>query len=67
MPWSGDGYGPLDFTLFDKHHGTIDDWRDLVNAIHDRDMYIILDNTMSTYVIADGKAEVGVICLTLAF
>lgn len=48
MPWSGDGYGPLDFTLLDKHHGNIDDWRNLITAIHDRGMYVILDNTMAT-------------------
>jgi len=50
MPWSGDGYGPLDFTLLDAHHGVIDDWRALVTEIHRRDMYVILDNTMATSV-----------------
>ncbi|KAK9425223.1 hypothetical protein SUNI508_13206 [Seiridium unicorne] len=48
QPWMADGYSPLDFTLLDGHHGTIDDWRALIDAIHDRDMYILLDNTMST-------------------
>lgn len=48
MPWAGDGYGPLDFTLLDKHHGTIADWRALITEIHNRDMYVILDNTMAT-------------------
>ena len=48
MPWSGDGYGPLDFTLLDAHHGVIEDWRALITEIHRRDMYIILDNTMGT-------------------
>ncbi|TAQ86379.1 hypothetical protein B7494_g5306 [Chlorociboria aeruginascens] len=38
MPWSGDGYGPLDFTLLDKHHGVIDDWRALITEIHSRDI-----------------------------
>jgi alpha-1,3-glucan synthase len=50
MPWSGDGYGPLDFTLLDPHHGDIEDWRALVTEIHRRDMYVILDNTMATLV-----------------
>jgi len=50
MPWSGDGYGPLDFTLLDRHHGTIDDWRALITEIHRRDMYIVMDNTMATSV-----------------
>lgn len=48
MPWGGDGYGALDFTLLDAHHGDIQDWRDLVAMIHSRGMYIILDNTMAT-------------------
>lgn len=50
MPWSGDGYGPLDFTLLDRHHGAIQDWRELITEIHRRDMYVILDNTMATFV-----------------
>ncbi|KIW19002.1 hypothetical protein PV08_03292 [Exophiala spinifera] len=48
FPWGGDGYGPLDFTLLDHHHGTIADWRKLITAIHERDMYVILDNTLAT-------------------
>lgn len=50
QPWSADGYSPLDFTLLDHHHGEIADWRDLVDAIHQRGMYVVLDNTMATYV-----------------
>lgn len=41
---------PLDFTLLDRHFGNIDDWRAAVNEIHSRGMYVILDNTLSTYV-----------------
>ncbi|KAL9588903.1 MAG: hypothetical protein Q9203_002289 [Teloschistes exilis] len=48
MPWSGDGYGPLDFTLLDRHHGDIEDWRDMVTEIHRRGMYVIMDNTVTT-------------------
>jgi alpha-1,3-glucan synthase len=48
MPWSPDGYGPLDFTLLDGHHGTINEWRALSEEIHRRGMYLILDNTMAT-------------------
>ncbi|KAI4117714.1 MAG: hypothetical protein LQ345_002108 [Seirophora villosa] len=48
MPWGGDGFGPLDFTLLDRHHGNIEDWRALITEIHRRDMYVILDNTMAT-------------------
>ena len=50
MPWSGDGYGPLDFTLLDRHHGAIEEWRALITEIHTRGMYVVLDNTMATYV-----------------
>ncbi|KAL8938873.1 MAG: hypothetical protein Q9211_003009 [Gyalolechia sp. 1 TL-2023] len=48
MPWSGDGFGPLDFTLLDRHHGNIEDWRAMITEIHRREMYVILDNTMAT-------------------
>lgn len=46
--WSPDGYGPLDFTLLDRHHGTIQEWRLLVDEIHRRDMYVVFDNTIAT-------------------
>lgn len=49
QPWQADSYSPLDFTVLDAHHGRIQQWRDLINAIHDRGMYIVLDNTMTTY------------------
>lgn len=48
MPWSSDGFGPLDFTLLDPHHGTIEEWRALIDELHRRDMYVILDNTIGT-------------------
>ena len=48
MPWGSDGFGPLDFTLLDHHHGVIDEWRSLITEIHRRDMYVILDNTLTT-------------------
>ncbi|ERF68903.1 hypothetical protein EPUS_08063 [Endocarpon pusillum Z07020] len=47
-PWSGDGFGPLDFTLLDRHHGAIEDWRNLITEIHRRGMYVVFDNTMAT-------------------
>lgn len=49
-PWGGDGFGPLDFTLLDRHHGNIEAWRSLITEIHRREMYVILDNTMATLV-----------------
>lgn len=50
QPWEADSYSPLDLTVLDAHHGRIQEWRDLVTAIHARDMYIILDNTLATLV-----------------
>lgn len=43
-----DGFGPLSFTLLDRHHGDIEDWRALISEIHRRDMYVIIDNVMAT-------------------
>jgi alpha-1,3-glucan synthase len=48
QPWTADSYSPLDFTILDHHFGTINDWRNVVNEIHRRGMYIILDNTFAT-------------------
>ncbi|CAI6336658.1 unnamed protein product [Periconia digitata] len=48
MPWSSDGFGALDFTLLDHHHGKIQDWRNLIDEMHRRGMYVILDNTLGT-------------------
>jgi alpha-1,3-glucan synthase len=48
MPWSSDGFGALDLTLLDHHHGVIDDWRSLIDEMHRRGMYVILDNTLGT-------------------
>ena len=48
MPWSSDGYSPLDLTLLDRHFGNIQAWRDAINDIHSRGMYVIFDNTFAT-------------------
>lgn len=48
MPWSSDGFGALDFTLLDHHHGQIQDWRNLIDEMHRRGMYVVLDNTLGT-------------------
>jgi alpha-1,3-glucan synthase len=48
LPWAYDGYSPVDTTLLDKHYGTIEDWRRTITEIHDRDMYVLVDNTLST-------------------
>ena len=39
---------PVDFSLLDPHFGTIEDWRTVIDEIHRRGMYIVLDNTMAT-------------------
>ncbi|KAL7416221.1 putative alpha-1,3-glucan synthase [Mrakia frigida] len=48
MPWQADGYSTLDFTIFDPHWGTIQDWADAIQLIHNRGMYIVVDSTIST-------------------
>ncbi|KAK3698922.1 hypothetical protein LTR37_016709 [Vermiconidia calcicola] len=48
MPWGADGYSVLDLTLLDRHHGTIAAWRDAISEIHQRGMYVVLDNTFAT-------------------
>lgn len=47
-PWGADMYSPLDLTVLDAHMGDLELWRTAVQAIHDRGMYVILDNTVST-------------------
>ncbi|QDS69285.1 hypothetical protein FKW77_002461 [Venturia effusa] len=48
QPWTADSYSPLDLTILDHHFGTIDTWRTVINAIHARGMYVVLDNTFAT-------------------
>ncbi|KAG9923171.1 glycosyltransferase family 5 protein, partial [Aureobasidium melanogenum] len=48
FPWSSDSYSPLDHTFLDRHFGTIAQWRELINDIHSRGMYVLVDNTMAT-------------------
>ncbi|KAL4965240.1 alpha-1,3-glucan synthase Ags3 [Aspergillus stella-maris] len=48
LPWAYDGYSPVDTTLLDKHLGTLDDWRRTITEIHDRGMYVVVDNTVAT-------------------
>ncbi|RDW79794.1 putative alpha 1,3 glucan synthase [Coleophoma cylindrospora] len=48
LPWKSDGYSPLDLSVLDHHFGTIAEWRTAIDEIHSRDMYVVLDNTMST-------------------
>ena len=48
LPWVYDSYSPVDLTLLDPHHGTLQTWHSVVDEIHARGMYIILDNTFGT-------------------
>ena len=46
--WTYDQYSPIDLTLLDQHLGTLQQWQALIDAIHARGMYVILDNTFAT-------------------
>ncbi|KAF9483766.1 modular protein with glycoside hydrolase family 13 and glycosyltransferase family 5 domains [Pholiota conissans] len=48
MLWQADSYSPLDFSVLDPHWGTIQDWRDTIDAIHARGMYFMADFTVGT-------------------
>jgi len=48
QPWGADMYSPLDMTVLDAHNGDIAMWRKAVQAIHDKGMYVVLDNTVAT-------------------
>lgn len=41
-------FQPLDLTLLDKHFGNLTMWQNTVQEIHNRGMYVLLDNTMAT-------------------
>jgi alpha-1,3-glucan synthase len=48
QPWEADSYSPLDHTILDHHFGNLDEWRKAIQAIHERGIYVIVDNTMAT-------------------
>lgn len=48
QPWGSDGFSILDTTLLDQHFGTIQTWRDTIDEIHKRGMYVLFDNTIAT-------------------
>jgi alpha-1,3-glucan synthase len=48
QPWGADGYSILDTTLLDRHFGTIQTWRNAIEEIHKRKMYVLFDNTLAT-------------------
>lgn len=48
MPWQADSYSALDFTLLDPHFGDLQDWIDLIDEMHRRNIYFICDLTVGT-------------------
>jgi alpha-1,3-glucan synthase len=48
LPWNYDGYSPVDLSLLDSHFGDLRTWNIVVDEIHARGMYVILDNTFAT-------------------
>lgn len=42
------GYSALDFTLIDPHWGTVQEWADAIDKVHERGMYFIVDFTVGT-------------------
>ncbi|EEB09010.2 alpha-1,3-glucan synthase Mok13 [Schizosaccharomyces japonicus yFS275] len=48
QPWGADQYSPLDYTILDHHSGTIEQWRETIEDIHKRGLYLVLDLTVST-------------------
>lgn len=47
-PWEADSYSPIDHSILDHHFGTIKQYREVIQAIHDKGMYVLFDNTMAT-------------------
>ncbi|KAL1837991.1 hypothetical protein VTJ49DRAFT_3159 [Mycothermus thermophilus] len=48
LPWGADSYSPTDLTLLDKHFGTLKLWQEVIDDLHARGMWVVLDNTMAT-------------------
>jgi alpha-1,3-glucan synthase len=42
------GYSALDFSTLDPHWGRRDEWRSMIDAVHARDMYYVVDFTIAT-------------------
>lgn len=56
------GYGEIDFTLLDDRFGTLEDFRDMVDAAHSKGMYVIVDiivNHMSDLYYFEGHENEG--------
>jgi len=46
--WQADSYSALDFTTLDPHWGGMNDWRQLIQSVHARGMYYMVDFTVGT-------------------
>lgn len=47
-PWELDGFGPYDLTILDHHLGNVTQIRAAIQAIHDKGMYVLVENTFAT-------------------
>lgn len=48
QPWGYDQYSPVDLSVLDMHFGDIATWRRMIDEMHARDMYVVLDNVFAT-------------------
>lgn len=48
QPWQADQYSPLDYSTLDPHGGTVQEWRTVIDAMHQLGIYIMFDLTVAT-------------------
>lgn len=48
QPWGTDGFSPYDLTILDHHHGTLSEIRAAIQKIHDKGIWVIIENTFAT-------------------
>jgi alpha-1,3-glucan synthase len=46
--WGTDGFSPYDLTILDHHHGTLSEIRNAIQKIHDKGIWVIVENTFAT-------------------
>lgn len=47
-PWGTDAFSPYDLTILDHHFGNITQVREAIDKIHEKGMYVIVENTFAT-------------------
>lgn len=47
-PWGTDGFSPYDLSILDHHHGTLSEARDAIQKIHEKGIWVIVENTFAT-------------------